>query len=398
MNGIFILFEGVDSTIFASQVAQHAHDMGKNGARLRVLVLEPNRKNWQRSVRNKELIEGLYPDLQISLKPCVSLFLPFSMLINLFILAHHFRRMSQADSVDFIHARADYCASLCVLLRLFFRIPIIWDCRGAAHAELKALLERKLKGPLAIGRVFFYLRQRWIAFLCNRFCAAAIFVSNSLEQLFNFRLSVPVVIIPCSVSENRFYFDPVAREKQRDEWGVQENQVVLLYAGGLAKYQGFDLIQDCLAAHAEQSDVRLIMVTPDPEKAADLFPTSLQKKLLFTSSSFDGMNRVYNGADIGILLRHPGDINAVASPTKFGEYCMTGLPVISNGTVDQVQSITEIIGNYVSPDTAILQKASPETRKQMSVRARDFFGRKSNNTRYLELYETVAQTQGNKLP
>jgi hypothetical protein len=37
-----------------------------------------------------------------------------------------------------------------------------------------------------------------------------------------------------------------------------------------------------------------------------------------------------NASDAGILLRERHPVNAVASPTKFAEYLLTGLPVVIN--------------------------------------------------------------------
>ena len=40
-------------------------------------------------------------------------------------------------------------------------------------------------------------------------------------------------------------------------------------------------------------------------------------------SDFYEINKYYNVADFAILIRSDRSLNHVASPTKFGEYCLT---------------------------------------------------------------------------
>ena len=393
MNGVFVLFEGIDSTIFTSQVSQHVHDMAKGGIRLRILAFEPNAKNMAQSKKNKVHIESLYPNIEILLKPCMSMFFPFSMLINLVILGLALWQIDRQERFDFIHARADYCASLCALLLRFCRIPVIWDCRGAAEAELDALLNRKLKGPLALAKFFFKLRQKWISKLCRSLSDGAIFVSDPLRAMHGFTPFKPATVTPCSVSEDRFFYDEKVRAEMRATWGIPENKKVLLYAGGLAAYQGFDLIADCFSRYSHRADIQLVCVSPDPVRAETLFCPDLREKILFTSADFEQMNAVYNAADFGILLRHSDQINAVASPTKFGEYAATGLPVLSNSAVKQVKAMGEDIGNYTPVDAPDLIPKTPDERRAIAKRALKFYGRATNNQKYIELYKHITNSR-----
>ncbi len=146
----------------------------------------------------------------------------------------------------------------------------------------------------------------------------------------------------------------------RSTWEIPENKKVLLYAGGLAAYQGFDLIADCFSRYSHRTDIQLVCVSPDPDRAETLFSPDCRDKIFFTTANFEQMNAIYNAADFGILLRHANKVNAVASPTKFGEYSATGLPVLSNGAVEQVNAMGEDIGNYMPVDALDLISKSPD--------------------------------------
>ena len=68
-------------------------------------------------------------------------------------------------------------------------------------------------------------------------------------------------------------------------------------------------------------------------------------------------NDFLNAADFGFILRERNKINRVACPTKFAEYCLTGLPVIIGDAVPDCTSLADLWGNRVLPEpTAILRR------------------------------------------
>lgn len=392
MNGVFVLFEGVGSTIFASQVSRHVHDMRRAGINMRVLALEPNRKNMEQSRKNIATLKETDPELDVVLYRCISLFLPFSMIINTCILWLNLRHMNARTPVDFIHARADYCTCLCLLQNLFRRCPIIWDCRGDSYAELENLLDRRMPKLLWAARWYFLWRQSLILAICCRLSTRALFVSTSLRDIFTLKNTQQAVVVPCTVASELFFYSKDIRKAVRAEWGVPDAKIILLYAGGLAAYQGLQRLQACFELHSKNTNVQLVMVTPNIQAAKAIFPQHLQEKVLFKSAQYKEMNGVYNAADVGILLRDTSPINNVASPTKFGEYSMTGLPVLSNDTVEQVKTQSRNFGNLVHANAESLERRTDEDRHLISQKATLFYGRKSGNSIYHELYHSLVYT------
>lgn len=392
MNGVFVLFEGVDSTIFASQVSRHVHDMRQAGIKMRVLALEPNRKNMEQSRENIATLKETYPELDVVLYRCMNLFMPFSMLINTCILWLHLRRLNARTPIDFIHARADHCACLCSLQNMFRQCPIIWDCRGDSYAELGNLLDRRMPKLLWAARWYFLWRQSLILAICCRLSTRALFVSTGLRDIFTLKNTQQAVVVPCTVASELFFYSNDIRNVVRAGWGVPNAKTILLYAGGLAAYQGLQRLQACFELHSKNPNVQLVFVTPNIHAAKAIFPQYLREKILFKSAQYKEMNGVYNAADVGILLRDPSPINNVASPTKFGEYSMTGLPVISNDTVEQVKIQSRKFGNWLHADTQVLERRTDEDRHLISQKATLFYGRKSGNSIYHELYRSLVDT------
>ena len=104
-------------------------------------------------------------------------------------------------------------------------------------------------------------------------------------------------------------------------------------------------------------------------------------------SDFYEINKYYNVADFAILIRSDRSLNHVASPTKFGEYCLTGLPVITNNTVKQSESFSKIIGNKI--DFRKMNLSKKIDRKNISRRSKQFFDRNLYVNNYVTLYSNV---------
>ena len=56
-RGIFVLFEGAESTIFESQVAIHVKDMLELGYEIKIIAFETRFSKWKRSLNN---VNSLY--------------------------------------------------------------------------------------------------------------------------------------------------------------------------------------------------------------------------------------------------------------------------------------------------------------------------------------------------
>jgi hypothetical protein len=88
--------------------------------------------------------------------------------------------------------------------------------------------------------------------------------------------------------------------------------------------------------------------------------------------------------DFGFLLRDRSVVNQVASPTKFGEYCLCGLPVITTssvgdfsemiqqhkvGCVVDLQNLSDL--STLAPFIADVQKHTEEYKERCSLFAKE---------------------------
>jgi len=167
-------------------------------------------------------------------------------------------------------------------------------------------------------------------------------VSNILTTYFvnNFKINRDkCVLYPCLSDTSKFFYDEDIRKSVREELKFEEHTKVFLYAGGISAqwhisaslFQFFDQISKA------DKDVSFLFLTKDHlaiQKMVEIYP-GLSDKLIYKSVENDQMVKYLNAADYGILFRENTIMNNVASPTKFAEYILCGLPtIISEGVGD----------------------------------------------------------------
>ena len=389
MKGLFITFEGIGPTIFDSQVALHAREMKKHGIELEIWAFETWPDMFTQSKARLDNARELSQS-RVCLFRGLFYYIPFSEIINALLLVGYLRRL-QPDA-DFIHARADYAATVAGIASPFHHIPIIWDCRGDAEAEFMTAYRPANIG----GRLFkhLFLRLiRWRTHFAARMCARAIFVSEELrKRKWQYEGQKLSEIIPNSVAQDVFFFSQQLRNDMRNQLGFTSDQRVLLYSGGMVGYQHFAEYVRMFSELLQHDDkLHFLVVTPHIERAHQVLQQLPQGRWTLRSAPFKEMNGYYNAADFGVLLRERNEVNDVASPTKFGEYCLTGLPVIMNDSVKQSYQFALEFGNLIpyKQDMSVsdlIPKTATE-RVLISQRAAQILSRENTAIKYRRIYD-----------
>jgi hypothetical protein len=383
---LFLMFEGIGSTIFNSQVAVHVNEMNKNNLKFDILSFETWRKQWKKSNENLILYKNNNSNLNIKLSKGINIYLPLLNLMNVFLFLYYI--YPKRKDYKLIHARSDYAAFISIITRPLHKLPVIWDCRGDSVDELRYSFDKKNILLRLISLVYLLPILRIRLFIINRFADRAIFVSEALRNhYYKFLKTSNYRIIPCPVSENIFYFDNKLRNEKRKELNFGEEQRVFLYSGSMVGYQFITGLEKFFEKILMDPNNIVMILTSEPDKAKKYFSFLSDKKLLILSAPFMEMVAFYNAADFAILIRESRRLNYVSSPTKFGEYCLSGLPVIMNDTVEQAFTIANEIGNYISSDDIPKQIYRVSKRTEISKKSKQYFSRSVLNKIYLELYE-----------
>ena len=117
-------------------------------------------------------------------------------------------------------------------------------------------------------------------------------------------------------------------------------------------------------------NIKFLVLTPDTETAnhySDKYKIEDSTRIM--KSKFEDVNNYLNASDISLMLREDVPMNNVASPTKFSEYILSGIPcIMSNGVYDFADIITETgFGLVVSDYSTVDEKKYDQMMKLMSL-------------------------------
>ncbi len=234
--------------------------------------------------------------------------------------------------------------------------------------------------------------------------------TNRRSDLHNLRRLIPpdrLTYLPPGIRPEEFSFDPAARERLRQEWGVGERPVVLsaaMFRPGV-KAEGLAwVIRACGLLLREGLDFHLVIAGDGRERRFlnSLAESELGGRVIFTGQvPRDRMYRYYSAADV---FAFPGFRESLGMVYLEAQSC--GLPVVAcaNGGVPEVveDKVTGFLTPLHSPETyrtaLALLLTSPGLRMTMgraaAARVRREHDLKRNYGRLEHLLEEIAANGG----
>jgi glycosyltransferase involved in cell wall biosynthesis len=230
--------------------------------------------------------------------------------------------IANCSKVDVLHAEALYCARLASVVKARMpRLRFSIDWHGAAPEESHM-------GGSHVNRVMALESAEKDMFAC---ADLNVFVSESMARHYSIKYSLaPLsqVIVPCCVEDQRFVTPAGTGNSD-----FRPESLVFAYAGSMADWQcGPEMIKFFAALYGCDARCRFLILAPtsDQEKVLNYAQAASLPEdayILEAVAHKDVPTRLAT-AHIGVLLRRADVVNAVSSPTKFGEYLAAGLPVL----------------------------------------------------------------------
>lgn len=391
---LLVYFEGLAETVIDSVVLDHARQAAQQSRLDFAVWTFCCSSKLYRDSRRRQAAAAQFAGCDVRVFRGIRPAVPGSTWLNALLLRWHLRGVPKPDV---IHARTDYSAAVCAFARRQ-RMGLLWDCRADVVAEMADRLSQWPRLPRWIKRLKLRntvrIRQR-----AARACHAALFITSVLAELCRAQVTgKPTEIIPTAASEDLFFFDRDLREKARASLGLQPGNRAFVYSGSLAKIQCFDEVVGRFAAiHQADPDARLIVLTPETRDAelrvAQLDPQSV----VVHSVGLQELNAYLNGADVGFMLRQPTPANAASLPTKFAEYCLTGLPVIMTEAVPEACRLAASLGNRLRFDeSGQLSWPAEFDRVKVANAAKMRLGKEHLIPLYEALYQRTLSGRGEK--
>lgn len=139
--------------------------------------------------------------------------------------------------------------------------------------------------------------------------------------------------------------------RMRQELGVPDSRVVLLYSGNMGEKQGLDLLVDAAAALADDSHYLFILCGDGAARARlEALAQPLSNVRFLPLQPLDRLNDLLNMADIHLLPQR-ADAEDLVMPSKLTAMLASGKPVIATARPgSQVAKVVGLCGMVVMPE------------------------------------------------
>ncbi len=345
MRTLYLCYFGLREPLVQTQVLPYLRELSRGGIGVHLLTFEPGgnggwdeleREEWRarlesQGIRWRAVVYHKRPTLPATL-------------YDIFVGALMTIRLRKREGIDVMHARGYVPAAMGALARSWGGGKLIFDIRGFMAEEyvdagvwpdggllyrLTKAAERKLLGA-ADGFVVLTEKARRILFA-------------------NDASGRPVEVIPCCVDAARFRaFDSESKDNLRRELGL-EGRRVIVYVGALdGWYLTNEMLELLAVAHRRDPSVFSMILTQGPSETIIRRFDSLgvgRSDYLVRKAPPEEIPRYLKAADFAVSLVKPCYSKQSSSPTKIAEYLASGLPVISNAGVGDLDEL--IVGDRV---------------------------------------------------
>lgn len=318
-------------------------------------------------------------------------------------------KLVRRHKIDVLHARGHVPAMMGALVKRRTGARLIFDIRGFMPEEY---VDAGL-WP-AGGNVYRTVKatERWLLSMSDAFI---VLTERAREILFPGRTDAdvqgrPIEVIPCCVDEARFSAaEAISREEARLRLNV-DGRRVFVYVGSFGGWYMTEEMTAFLAQAHQQDPATYSMIltqSPPKEVVQRLRALGLNDKDFFVGKvKPEDVPQYLRAADVAISFIKPCYSKLSSSPTKIAEYLASGLPVICNAGVGDLDELiendrvgvvisqfdSEAYGRALKELEALSQEESFADRCRASARKR-FSLKELGGERYRRLYRRIFNSE-----
>jgi glycosyltransferase involved in cell wall biosynthesis len=345
MRSLYLCYFGLREPLVQTQVLPYLRQLSRSGIDVGLLTFEPNlRASWSRSEAG-DCCDRLQADG-----------------IRWFALPYHKRpslpattydiaaggwmaaRLVRRHGYDVVHARAHVAAAMGAIAKRLTGCRLIFDIRGFNPEEYVDA------GVWPENGLNYRLAKRVERRLLSTADGFVVLTEKARDILFpgcsdSDRKRRPVEVIPCCVDLDRFEAAAaLPREQIRRALGVAGRRV-LVYVGSLGGFYLTEEMAELLAAaHRQDASTFSVILT---QSKPELIVESLKRlgvpkdAYLVRRVPHHEVPEYLRAADIGLSFIKPSYSKLASSPTKIAEYLASGLPIICNAGIGDLDVLIE---------------------------------------------------------
>jgi glycosyltransferase involved in cell wall biosynthesis len=340
---LYLCYFGLREPLVQTQVLPYLRELVAGGIDVSLLTFEPERRRrWSRS-ETAEWHDRLASDgirwhaRDYHRRPSLPATL-FDIAAGAVLTA----RLAHRQRFNVLHARGHVPMAMAVLARLLTRSRLIFDIRGFMPEEYTDSGHWRPNGT----------NYRLAKLAESRFMSAAdgfvVLTDRARQILFPGCSDTdvrgrPIEVIPCCVDLRRFEAAQAAdRDVLRSELGLNGRRVIV-YLGALGSWYLTDELAAFLgAAHRQDPTTYSMILTQSPpaQIAGRLSELGVgEDRRTIRCVSPDDVPRYLRAADLAVSFIKRCYSKQASSPTKLAEYLASGLPVICNAGIGDVDEL-----------------------------------------------------------
>jgi glycosyltransferase involved in cell wall biosynthesis len=335
---LYLCYFGVEQPLVQTQVLPYLRELRKGGVEPYLLTFEPAWGKWTPAAkeewRRKLAADGIeWSALPYHKRPTAP-----ATLFDIAAGAWTAARLVRRHRIHVLHARAHVPAAMAALVKRWTGARFLFDIRGFIPEEYVDA------GIWPAGGVLYRLTKAAERRLLADADAFVVLTESARELLFR-DSAKPVEVIPCCVDFERFCLPPgYDREAIRAELGVSGRKV-LVYLGALGGWYLTRELAEFFAAARERDPLAfpLVITQSDPRLIAGPLAERgvLEKDRLILRVPSAEVPRYLRAADAAVSFIKPCYSKTASSPTKIAEYLASGLPVLCNAGIGDVDEVIE---------------------------------------------------------
>jgi glycosyltransferase involved in cell wall biosynthesis len=353
MHTLYICYFGLREPLVQTQVLPYLRQLMRDGVEVTLLTFEPELGHpptiheFERAKAKLDL-EGIHwQALRYHKRPSLP-----ATLYDIAAGARLAARLVRTRNINVIHARNHVAAAMALTAKRLAGGRFLFDIRGFMPEEYADA------GIWPSGGYLFRLTKAAERRLLAAADAFVVLTEKARQILFpgisdTDSLGRPVEVIPCCVDLDRFQAAALlARDDVRRELNLKDRRV-FVYVGALGGWYLTEEMAEFLAqAHSQDPKTFSLVLTQSPpemitERLSRLGIAGSDYRVLKVAPS--EIPRYLKAADVAISFIKPCYSKLASSPTKIAEYLASGLPIISNSGIGDLDELlnTDHVGVLV---------------------------------------------------
>ncbi len=346
---LYLCYFGLREPLVQTQVLPYLRELQKDDIKISIMTFEPQfNENWTR--RQIEEQRAKFAEENIDWYP-----LPYhkspsvpATIYDVLNGARLARKLIREKKIDALHGRSHVATLMGAIAKIASRCPpkLVFDIRGFFPEEYTDAGNWKKNGYIyrAVKIVEKWLMKKADAFVVLTEQAREIIFPESRATGFD-KLGRPVEVIPCCVDLERFGTEnDLLRNEMRQRLNLNGRRVII-YVGSLGGwYMNNEMFDFFAAAHEQDNSTFIIILTQrEAEKAvAQLKEKDFSEKdFLVMSVAPSEIFSYAIAADVALSFIKECYSKKSSSPTKIAEYLASGLPIVSNKGIGDLDELVE---------------------------------------------------------